>query len=37
MADTVIDDEPGPAEPMIIGVPLVIIYVLIGLAFFWLS
>lgn len=37
MPDTVIDAEPGPAEPMLIGLPLVIVYVLIGLAFFWLS
>lgn len=37
MADTVIDAEPGPAEPMVIGVPLLVVYILIGLAFFLLT
>lgn len=37
MPDPVIDAEPGPAEPLLIGIPLVIIYILLGIAFFWLS
>lgn len=37
MPDTVIDAKAGPAEPILIGLPLVIIYVLMGVAFFLLS
>lgn len=35
--DTAIAAEAHPAHAILIGVPLVIVYVIIGLAFFWLG